>query len=98
MSKIALDKLEPGMKLAKAIENASGMVLLGEGVELTIDIIDRIRNMGIESVYVQGLTKPSVPKDEALKELDERFKAVTGQPHMDDLKLVLKEHIESLYE
>jgi hypothetical protein len=55
MSKIALDKLEAGMKLAKPVENSSGMVLLGENTELTVELIDKIKDMGIDSVYVRGL-------------------------------------------
>jgi hypothetical protein len=98
MSKLALDKLEAGMKLAKPVENSSGMVLLGENTELTIELIDKIKDMGIDSVYIQGMSKPSVPIKVMLSGLDERFKRVEGEPHMDVLKKALKEHIESLYE
>jgi hypothetical protein len=98
MSKIALDKLEAGMKLAKPVENSSGMVLLGENTELTVELIDKIRDMGVDSVYIQGMSKPSLPIDIMLSQLDERFKMVEGEPHMDVLKKVLKEHIASLYE
>lgn len=97
MSKLALDKLELGMKLAKPVTNAGGMVLLGENTELTSELIDRIKNMGIDSVYVQGISKPSVPREVMLSELDERFKMVEKEPHMDFLKKVLVEHIEGLY-
>ena len=98
MSKIALDKLESGMKLAKPVENSSGMVLLGENTELTVELIDKIKDMGIDSVYIQGMSKPSVPIEVMLSDLDERFKTVENEPYMDVLKKVFKEHIESLYE
>ena len=98
MSKLAADKLEPGMKLAKAVENASGMVLLGENTDLTMELIDKIKNMGIDSVYVQGMSKPTEPIEVMLAQLDKRFKAVENQPHMDILKKVFLEHIASLYE
>jgi hypothetical protein len=52
VAKIALDKLEAGMKLAKPVQNASGMVLLGENTELTAELIDRIKSVGIDSVYI----------------------------------------------
>lgn len=97
MSKIALDKLEAGMKLAKPVENSSGMVLLGENTELTVELIDKIKNMGIDSVYIQGMSKPSVPIEVMLSKLDECFKMVESEPYMDILKKVFKEHIESLY-
>jgi hypothetical protein len=98
VSKIALDKLESGMKLAKPVENSSGMVLLGENTELTVELIDKIKGMGIDSVYIQGMTKPSVPIEVMLSDLDGRFKRVENEPYMDVLKKVFKEHIESLYE
>jgi hypothetical protein len=98
VSKIALDKLEAGMKLAKPVENSSGMVLLGENTELTIELIDKIKGMSIDSVYIQGVSKPSVPMEDMLSQLDERFIIVENEPHMDVLKRVFKEHIESLYE
>ncbi len=98
LSKIAVDDLEPGMKLAKPVENAGGMVLLGEGTELTMELIDRVKNMGAESVYIQGFTKPAVPMETMLAELDKRFSNVEGDPRMDLLKKIFREHIEALYE
>jgi hypothetical protein len=98
MSKIALDKLESGMKLAKPIENSSGMVLLGENTELTVELIDKIKDTGIDSVYIQGMSKPSVPIEVMLSDLEGRFKAVENEPYMDVLKKVFIKHIESLYE
>jgi hypothetical protein len=98
LAKIALDKLEAGMKLAKPVENSSGMVLLGENTELTVELIDKIKDMGIDSVYIQGMSKPSVPMETMLSALDDRFKTVESEPYMDILKKVFKDHIASLYE
>ena len=98
MAKIALDKLESGMKLAKPVENSSGMVLLGENTELTVELIDKIKDMGIDSVFIQGMSKPSVPIEVMLSDLDGRFKTVENEPYMDVLKKVFIAHIESLYE
>jgi hypothetical protein len=74
------------------------MVLLGENTELTVELIDKIKDMGIDSVYIQGMTKPSVPVEVMLSDLDGRFKAVENEPYMDVLKQIFIEHIESLYE
>lgn len=98
MTKIAPDKLEVGMKLAKPVENPSGMVLLGENAELTVELIDKIKSMGIDSVYVSGKSRPSLPIGLMLSQLDERFSTVEGEPYMDVLKNIFREHIESLYE
>ncbi len=98
MTKIPLDKLEAGMKLAKSVENASGMVLLGENTELTVELINKIKDMDIDGVYVHSKSKPSLPIESMLLQLEDRFSAVEGKPYMDILKKALKEHIESLYE
>jgi len=97
LSKVAVDKLEPGMKLAKPVENSSGMVLIGENTELTGGLIARIKSMDLDGVYIHGMSRPSVPMEVMLSELDERFRPVENEPYMDVLKGLLREHIESLY-
>ena len=97
MPKIAPDKLEPGMKLLKPVMNRSGMVLLGEGTELTAELIEKIKDMDADSISIQGVSPPSTPKEEVLSALDRRFKPVEEEPYMGVIKKVLKEHIEGLY-
>ena len=97
MSKIMPDKLEPGMKLLRPVMNASGMVLLGEGTELTAKLVEKIRGIGVDSVFVQGVSQPSMPREEALKAIEERFGPVEGKPYMDIVKKIVIEHMEGLY-
>lgn len=98
MRKVSVDKLEPGMKLAKPVQAASGMVLLGEGTELNETRIERIRDMNIATVFVDGVAAQAMPKEEMLAQLNTRFKNVENKPYMNVLKKVLKEHIEGLYD
>lgn len=98
MSKVTPDSLEPGMKTAKPVVNTSGMVLLGENTELTPELIDRIRNMDVDSVYVQGSSKPPVPIETLLADLDNRFGLVRDAPYMDIIKNAIRKHVEGLYE
>ncbi len=98
MSKIALDNLQAGMKLSKAVQNSSGMVLLGENTELTVELIDKIGGMGVDSVYIQGLSKPSMPIEAMMAQLDGKFANIEKEPYMDTLKRVLQDHIAGLYE
>jgi len=49
-------------------------------------------------VWIQGLSKPSVPMEEVVAELDRRFRLVGGQPHMDIIRKAVQRHIEGLYE
>ncbi|MBN2514774.1 MAG: hypothetical protein JXC33_01940 [Deltaproteobacteria bacterium] len=97
MPRITVDKLEPGMKLARPVMRGS-MVLLGEGTELNDNWIQKIKSMEIESVYIDGPSQMSVPKDEMMAQLEDRFKNVADEPYMDVIKKLVRKHIEDLYE
>jgi len=98
MAKILVEQLKAGMKLSRPLLNASGMVLIAEGTELTDARISKIENMGVESVYIDGPLKPAQPKEELLASLDRRFAKVEGNPNMALIKKAVKEHIEAMYE
>jgi hypothetical protein len=98
LPKLIISELKPAMRLLKPVANPSGMVLLTEGLELTEELIDRLRKMEIESVFVRGGNKPTRPKDVLLSELDYRFKKVETEPQMGELKRILADHIAGLYE
>jgi hypothetical protein len=98
MRKVSVDKLEPGMKLAKPVLAASGIALLGEGTELNETRIERIRDMNISAVFVEGVAMQAVPKEEMLAQVEARFKGVDNKPYMGMLKKAVQEHIEGLYE
>jgi hypothetical protein len=98
MPKIPVAKLEPGMKLAKPVTAKNGMVMLGEGTELSVTWIERIADMDIASVFVEGPPIQTTSKEEALANLDARFAKVEGKPYMNLIKKITKEHIEGLYE
>lgn len=98
MPKITVSRLEPGMKLAKPITAKNGMIMLGEGTELSAAWIERIADMDITSVFVDGPTIQTVSKEEALDGLNARFSHVEGKPYMNAIKKLVKAHIEGLYE
>jgi hypothetical protein len=98
MARILVKNLTPGMKLERPVLNKNGMVMLGQDTELTSSLIDKIRNMEVSSVYVQGGARNLPPKQEFLGQLYDRFRNVENMPHMGVLKKLLIEHIEGLYE
>jgi hypothetical protein len=89
--------LKPGMITARSVVNGNGMVLLGENAELTAELIDRIKNMDVDSVYVQGAAAPSKSRDEFLAEIESRFRLAGNEPNMDTIKRAVTRHIEGLY-
>jgi len=55
MPKIPIDKLEPNMKLSKPVINKDGIVLLGEGTELTEAVIEKLKRLDVFTVDVKGV-------------------------------------------
>jgi hypothetical protein len=98
MPKFSVNQLEPGMKLAKPVMAKNGMVMLGEGTELTEIWIERIQDMDIHTVFIDGPTVQTLSMEEALSALDERFALVEDKPYMKNIKKIVKQHIEGLYE
>ena len=97
MSRVPIDKLRGGMILLRPVTNKAGMVILGQGMELTERLIGRLSETDITGAYIQGMSEPSVPREEALAGLDGRFRNVEGEPYMDFLKRAVKKYIEGLY-
>ena len=96
MPKVSVEELRPGMKLGKPLSRGN-MVLLGEGTVLTESWIARIGDMGIDVVFIDGPSEQPIPRDEAICQLDSRFRNVLSKPYMGQIKKMVKEHIEGLY-
>ena len=98
MPKIPTEQLKPGMKLARPLQNSSGMVLMAEGTELTEARITKIENMGVDSVTIDGPSRPARPREELLAALEDRFRKAGASPQMTLIKKTVREHIEAMYE
>lgn len=98
MARISIDNLKPGMKLARPVTNKGGMVMLAEDTELTIALIEKMRDMDIQGVFVQGMSGPDGTKDEVLSGLEDRFSSAPDEPRLAVLKKIMRDHLEGLYE
>src|SRR5512139_2794904 len=98
MPKIPVEQLKAGMKLGRPLMNSSGMVLMAEGTELTESRISKIENMGVDSVFIDGPSRPAKPKEDLLDALERRFARTAGNPQMSLIKKAVREHIEAMYE
>jgi len=58
---ISVENIEPGMEIGRTIHGANGTTLLAAGVELTPKFINRLKELGIASVYI---------RDEAIGEIE----------------------------
>ncbi|OGX68153.1 MAG: histidine kinase, partial [Paenibacillus sp. RIFOXYA1_FULL_44_5] len=67
----------PGMRLAKNIYNEDGRVLLGKHMELTEQLLRRLKQLGIQMVYIEDALTDDVIVEELLSD-ETRIKALTG--------------------
>jgi hypothetical protein len=100
MQNIPIALVAPGMVLAKEIkssEDPASMTICGKGVKLTESLIGRLRQMGIQSVTVEGhpvTMEGETSLDEMLAALDKRFSRVATDPLMMKIKAMYRKHIQ----
>lgn len=64
MRKVHITSAKPGDIIAKTIFTENGNVLLGTGVELSDRFIERLKNLGIDTVYIEDKhTTDIIPED-----------------------------------
>ncbi len=99
MQRIPINLAQSGMVLAKDVvraENPNGPAICGKGVQLTDSLIERLRNMGIQSITVQGhpvWMDGDKTLDELLVDLERRFSRVADDPYSGMLKEIYKGYL-----
>jgi hypothetical protein len=101
MQRIPISLAKPGMVLAKDLvrpENPTGPAICGKGMELTESLVERLRNMGIQSITVQGhpiWMEGDKTLEDLLRELDHRFSRVSHDPLTRSLKDIYRKYLIS---
>jgi ubiquinone biosynthesis protein UbiJ len=99
MQNIPLTMVKSGMVVAKEItasDDPASMTICGKGVKLTDSLINRLEQMGIQSVNVEGhpvKMEGDSSVEEMLAALDHRFRRAGDDPLMMMIKDVYKEQI-----
>lgn len=75
MRLVETTKCRPGMILARNIYNETGITLLGQGMELTQTILDRLLHHGIHSIYIHDERTSDIVAIEPISE-ETRIKAL----------------------
>jgi len=79
----------------------NGVPIIGKGNELTRQIIERLKNMGIQSITVAG-HPVIIPGEETLEQalisLEDRFAAVRDDPYMMNIKGLFTKQIKQGYD
>lgn len=75
MRKVQLALAKPGDRIARPIFQENGNVLLGAGVELNERYIDRLRNLGIDFLYIEDAMSYDIEPEDTIRD-ETRTKAV----------------------
>jgi hypothetical protein len=97
MQKIPLKKAAEGMILAKPIVRGNGVILMGKGVELNKQLIEKLNGLDITKVTVKG--RPLGGEDEKsvellIAELEERFTPVSSDRLCVQIMDIIKKDIK----
>lgn len=100
MQNIPISLATPGMVVAmevKSSDDPAAMTICGKGVKLTASLIDRLRQMQIQSLTVEGhpvKMEGESSVEEMLIALDQRFSRVANDPLMMQVKELYRKHIQ----
>ena len=99
MQTIPLTLAQPGMVLAKEVtrpEKPDGPALFGKGTELSESAIDRLKQLGVATITVEGhpvVMEDDESLDQQLAGLDQRFRHVERDPYMMKIKALIRKQI-----
>lgn len=99
MQTIPIALAEPEMVLARDVrraDNPQGPPICGRGTTLSRSLIERLRNLGITSIMVEGhpvTVEGEKTLDDLLADLDRRFSKVANVPLMARLKEMYRRNI-----
>ncbi|UUZ79500.1 HD-GYP domain-containing protein [Paenibacillus sp. P26] len=65
----------PGMRLGKCIYNEDGIILLNEGVELTVGLVGRLQRLGIDFIYIHDPVTDDIQVEDPISD-ETRIKAL----------------------
>ncbi|MBD3315579.1 MAG: hypothetical protein GF344_07315 [Chitinivibrionales bacterium] len=92
MKKVRVENFEKGMILARDVCGTSGSVLLGNGTPLSAALGRRLKNWGIDFVYVEGeeeteehTTAADATPKEIKAHLEKKFSRVIDNPIMQQI-------------
>lgn len=97
MKRVLITELLPGMVLARPVTNASGLPVIPAGGELNGPIIDRLIQLSLTYVYIEGDAGDSTGKTlaELQAEIEHRFRSVIHDPLQQRIVRRLKDHLEA---
>lgn len=77
MRRVHIDFVQEGEVCARPIFASNGSVLLGVGIPLTLRFIERLRNMGIETLYIEDYLTSDIFPESMIRD-ESRKKAINS--------------------
>ncbi len=99
MKRVVVHELLSDMVLARSVTNTNGLPIVAAGTALDVVLIERLRQMGLPSVYVEGDALDSCGKtlEELETELDHRFRHVAQDPIQQLILRTLRTHLHTTH-
>ncbi|MBC8080229.1 MAG: HD domain-containing protein [Gorillibacterium sp.] len=73
MKYVSIDSVEPGQYLGRTIFAGNGAVLLAEGVQLTVYMINTLRRIGVSMVFIQDALYSDIQIEDPVSEENKRM-------------------------
>lgn len=94
MKRISIDQAQPGQVLAQKLTRGDGVLLAGQGAEVTEGLLRMLSRMNIDSIVIEEEISISPEEIEdiyqnRISELNLRFSRVESQPPLASLKNAL---------
>lgn len=103
MQRIPLSLAEPDMILELPVtrpDKPEGLAIFGKGIKLTESSIERLKNMGVQAITIEGhplKVEGEESLDDILCTMEERFRKVKDNPEMMQLLDLFKDQIKQDY-
>ncbi len=101
MNRVPLDKVEPGMVLAKPVTSLAGHVIVSAGTSLDAPLIARLRDMGLTSAHIENRPgeagDPVTSLAELEQALDHRFRRVAGDAELARMREAIRRHLHAMH-
>ena len=99
MKRVVIHELVPDMVLARPVTNANGLPIGAAGTSLNAALIERLRQMELPSIYVEGddLDVGGKTLEELEVELDHRFRYVVEDPIQQLILRILRTHLRTTH-
>ena len=104
MKKITVEHIQDKMILARDVCGPSGNILLGSHTPLTASLGRRLKNWGIDFVFIDSDEEPAAPSkaprlstEDIEKDLEEKFSLVIHDPVMKTIYSAVQRHFIQKY-